>query len=83
MNKVTIPVSKLPTRFLSYRDSCEGPAWAHITSDGDGEEEVCLSEEQIVSSLTVALRDLRLAQQRVDGLRMFVSKLGIDEEGRA
>ena len=83
MNKVTIPVSKLHTRFLSYRDSCEGPAWAHITSDGDGEEEVCLSEEQIVSSLTVALRDLRLAQQRVDGLRMFVSKLGIDEEGRA
>jgi len=81
MNKVTIPVRKLPTRFLCYRHGCDGPAWSHITSDGDGEEEVCLSEEQIVSSLTVALRDLRLAQERVDGLRMFVCKLGLDEEG--
>ena len=83
MNKVTIPVSKLPTRFLCYRDNCEGPAWSHITSDGNGEHEVCLSEEQIVSSLTVALRDLRNAQQRVDGLRMFVCELGLDNDDKA
>lgn len=79
MNSVAIPVRKLPTRFLCHRPESGG--WAHITSDGNGEDEVCLSEEQIVSSLTVALRDLRDAQQRVDGLRMFVRKLGVDEEG--
>ena len=81
MKSVAIPVRELPTRFLCYRDNYDGPAWAHITSDGETDEEVCLSEEQIVSSLTVALRDLRLAQQRVDGLRMFIRKLGLDEEG--
>ena len=76
MNKVTIPVSELPTRFLYHRS---GTTWAHITSDSNNEDEVCLSEEQIVSSLTVALRALRSAQERVDGLRMFVRKLGLDE----
>ncbi len=80
MKSITIPVTKLPTRFLCHRHGTDGPAWSHITTDGNGEHEVCLSEEQIVSSLTVALGDLRDAQQRVDGLRMFVRKLGLDEE---
>ena len=79
MKRVTILTRELPTRFLCHRPESGG--WAHITSDGNGEEEVCLSEEQIAASFTVALRDLRDAQQRVDGLRMFVRKLVLDEQG--